>query len=404
MNILPLASAISPADRVRSAVTGISRQLDSHGVAHRIIEADAGAPSVLLVVTGGTEHLALAALEHMSGPAVLLAHPEQNSLPAALEILARLRQSGRTGRIVLLNESEDGYRSLLQLVGILATHTCLASMRLGRIGRPSDWLVGSTPDPDLITSTWGPAVVDVPIEALVAAIDSAPIDEVEAILGDFVQGATAVTEPDPGDLLSAARVAAALRHLVHDERLDGCTVRCFDLVTGKRTTGCLALSWLLDQGIVAGCEGDLPATLTMAWLQAMTGRPSFMANPQDLDRQANTMTCAHCTIARSMVSQYALRSHFESSLGVGIQGQLDLGDATLARIGGAELRDLFVSDAAVVAGSHSELRCRTQVRLRLVSDVGDLLTRPLGNHHVVAQGHWAARLRDYHDLYVSHTI
>jgi L-fucose isomerase-like protein len=400
MDISPLASAISPADRVQSAIARISQQLDTQGVSHRIVEADDKTPSVLLVVTGGTEHLALAALERMPGPAVLLAHPEQNSFPAALEILARLRQAGRPGRIVLLNESEDGYRSLRQLVGILAAHTRLASMRLGRIGRPSDWLVGSTPDPGVVTSTWGPEVVDVPTDALIAAIDAASPDEVEAIRADFVQGAATVTEPDDDDLRAAARVAAGLQRLVRDERLDGCSVRCFDLVTGKRTTGCLALSWLLDQGIIAGCEGDVPATLTMAWLQAMTGQPSFMANPQDLDRQANTIDCAHCTIARSLVSRYTLRSHFESSLGIGIQGQLDAGDATLARIGGAGLRDLFVSDATVVAGRHSELRCRTQVRLRLVSDVGDLLVRPLGNHHVVARGHWTDALRDYHDLYI----
>lgn len=50
-----------------------------------------------------------------------------------------------------------------------------------------------------------------------------------------------------------------------------------------QTTGCLALSALLDEGIVAGCEGDLPAALTMSWMQAVTGQASFMANPQDLD-------------------------------------------------------------------------------------------------------------------------
>ena len=50
-----------------------------------------------------------------------------------------------------------------------------------------------------------------------------------------------------------------------ERHLDACVVRCFDLVTDLRTTGCLALSWLLDQGVVAGCEGDIPATLTMVW-------------------------------------------------------------------------------------------------------------------------------------------
>ena len=74
----------------------------------------------------------------------------------------------------------------------------------------------------------------------------------------------------------------------------------------------------------------MPATITMMWMQAMSGGPSFLGNPQDVDVGANTVSLAHCTIARGMVSAYTLRSHFESALGVGIAGVLDAGDATLA--------------------------------------------------------------------------
>jgi L-fucose isomerase-like protein len=165
MNILPLASVLSEPSRVRSAVSRISRQLDMHHVTHHIVGEGAEDPTALLVVTGGTEHLALTALERLAGPVLLLAHPEQNSFPAALEILTRLRQLGRPGRIVLLNEEEDGYRSLQRIAGHLAVRARLASMRIGRIGRPSDWLVASRPDPDVVTSLWGPVVVDVPTEA-----------------------------------------------------------------------------------------------------------------------------------------------------------------------------------------------------------------------------------------------
>jgi L-fucose isomerase-like protein len=210
-----------------------------------------------------------------------------------------------------------------------------------------------------------------------------------------------VGEPSPADLERAARVTVALRAVAARHRLDACAVRCFDLVTDEGTTGCLALSWLLDHGIVAGCEGDLPATITMMWMEAMSGGPSFLANPQDVDIEANTIALAHCTIARRMVSAYALRSHFESSIGVGIAGVIDPGDATVARIGGADLRALWVSDARVVDGGGNPRRCRTQVRVWLSGDAGEILTQPLGNHLVLARGHWAAALREYHDLFVA---
>jgi L-fucose isomerase-like protein len=329
----------------------------------------------------------------------MLAHAELNSFPAALEILAHLRQRGRPGRIFLLEDGDD--RSLPRLARHLEVHRRLRSARLGRIGAPSDWLVASVPSAEVVKNAWGPEVVDVPMEEVREAVRAADPGEAERIRDDVANGAQVIREPSPADLDAAARVGVALRLLVRLHRLDACTVRCFDLVTGGRTSGCLALSWLLDEGVAAGCEGDVPAALTMLWMQLVGGGPAFMANPQDIDAAADTVWLAHCTIARRLVSRYELRSHFESSLGVGIAGQLAPGAATVARIGGADLRALFVSNGEILASGDRPERCRTQVQVRLASGARDLLERPLGNHHVLAPGRWAEDLRDYHHLFVA---
>ncbi|MEW6335777.1 MAG: hypothetical protein AB1625_00115 [Acidobacteriota bacterium] len=401
LEILPLSSPITPPGAVASVIAGVAARLAESRVPHRMLGDGAERPDALLVVSGGTEHVALAALAGTEGPAILLAHPERNSLPAALEILGALRQRGRAGRILLVNESEGSADALSRLARHLEVRGRLRAARLGRIGAPSDWLVASTPEPATVAATWGPTVVDVPLDEVVEALRGCDPREVAAIREAFVSDAREVREPSPADLDAAAAVAAALRRVVRRHRLNACAVRCFDLVVDRRTTGCLGLSWLLDEGVVAGCEGDVPATLTMLWLRLVTGEPAFMANPQDLDPRANTLDLAHCTIARRMVSSYTLRSHFESSLGVGIAATLAPGPATLARIGGADLRDAFVSDGEIVGGGDSERRCRTQVTVRLESPVSELLARPAGNHHVLARGHWAAELLDYHGLFVA---
>jgi L-fucose isomerase-like protein len=401
LGILPLASALNPPDQVRAAVDRVSRVLDAHGVAHTMDAPGGPPPDALLIVTGGTEHHALAALERVAGPALLIAHPDQNSLPAALEILGRARQLGRNGCICLLGDRDDGFEQLARLTKYLDVRRRLTGARLGRIGGPSDWLVASMPGAATVGEVWGPVVVDVPIDELSDAMARADAGEAAAIAREFLEGASAVGEPSPRDVDRAARVAVALRDVAARHRLDACAVRCFDLVTDERTTGCLALSWLLDHGVVAGCEGDVPATITMMWLEAMSGEPSFLANPQDVDPAANTIALAHCTIARRMVSAYALRSHFESSLGVGIAGIIEPGDATMARIGGADLRSLWVSDARIVGGGDHERRCRTQVQVRLSGDAAAILTQPLGNHVVLTRGHRAAALREYHGLFAA---
>ena len=398
LRILPLASPLHSAYQVRRTVDRLTARIARMGVPHEL--AAPGDADVLLVLTGGTERLALEALAGRPGPALLLAHPDQNSLPASLEVLARLHQEGRRGRIVLLPGDDSPSPELARLARHLAIRDRLRGMRLGRIGTPSDWLVGSTPEPALLTKVWGPEVVDVPMEALEDAMASAGTSEVEAVDRDFRQGACGIREPSAQDLGLAAKVAAGLRRLVRDQRLDACAVRCFDLVEGLCTTGCLALSRLLDDGVVAACEGDLPAAMTMLWAQCLTGRTSFMANPQDLDPATDTLWLAHCTVPRRMVTRYALRSHFESSLGVGLQGELPLGDCTLARVGGPDLRALFAGNGAILENGHSEARCRTQVRVRLDAGVGTLLTNPLGNHHILFEGHWTAELEAYHRLFV----
>lgn len=401
ISILPLSSGLNPEAEVRRAVDALSLALDAHGVRHTLAAPGGHPPDVIFVVTGGTEHHALAALERIGGPALLIAHAEQNSLPAALEILGRSRQLGRRGRIYLLGERRDGLDALDRLARHLAVRRRLRAARLGRIGAPSDWLVASTPAAVEVGEAWGPALVDVPIDEVRAAMADADPEASRAIAGDYLASASSVGEPSAEDVERAARAAVALREVVARHRLDACAVRCFDLVTAERTTGCLALSWLLDHGVVAGCEGDVPATITMLWVEAMSGGPAFLANPQDVDAATNTVALAHCTIARTLVSSYALRSHFESALGVGIAGVIDPGEATLARVGGADLRSIWMADGHVVGGGTNERRCRTQALVRLSSDAGVLLTQPLGNHVVLARGRWEAPLREYHDLFVA---
>jgi L-fucose isomerase-like protein len=402
LSMLPLASSFSTDRQVAAVIESVSGELARHGIQSRVVSGNGDdAPGALLIVTGGTEHLALSAVERFGMPGFLLAHPERNSLPAALETLSRLRQLGLPGRVFLLNGRGAPDAVLGRLDGHAAVFRQLRGARLGRIGAPSDWLVGSMPTPASVSAVWGPDVVDVPMAEVVEAMAAVEASEAVAMASDVIAQATGMVEAVRADVETAATVALALRQVVARHRLDACTVRCFDLVIEHRTTGCLGLSWLLDRGVVAGCEGDVPATLTMMWAQAATGEPAFMANPQDLDVPTRGVWLAHCTVARGLASSYALRSHFESSLGVGIQGCLEPGPVTVARIGGADLRRVYAEDGQLVANENVAERCRTQVRVALDGGVERLLEDPPGNHLVLMRGHHAARFREYRELFVA---
>ena len=65
--------------------------------------------------------------------------------------------------------------------------------------------------------------------------------------------------------------------------LIGVSVRCFDLLDTVCSTGCLGLSILNSLGVYGGCEGDMPALLSMAILGSLTGQDQFMCNPSSFD-------------------------------------------------------------------------------------------------------------------------
>jgi L-fucose isomerase-like protein len=355
----------------------------------------------LFIATGGTEKVVLDLWSRRQKvapdePLFLIAHPGNNSLPVALEMLARLQQDHAQGRIFYLDGSGDetGLVEITDALHDLEVRRELQQARIGLVGDPSDWLVASSPDPAVVQKAWGPTVVPIEMDAVVKTYESVDDADVAPHIKGFVAGATEVHEPSTADLREVARLYLALRQIVTDRELHALTVRCFDFVLHQKITGCFVLAQLTDEGIIAGCEGDLVSTVGLLWAQKLLGVTPWMANPAQLDPARNRLTLAHCTVPLSLVSSYCLRSHFESGLGVGIQGDLPTGPITLLRIGGKDMDRLWIAEGEILRSGTAQNLCRTQVEIKLTRGglVDDLLRTPLGNHVVLAYGHHLDRL------------
>lgn len=62
-------------------------------------------------------------------------------------------------------------------------------------------------------------------------------------------------------------------------RANAMTINCFaDLEARRFIPPCIALARLMDQGVPAGCEGDLNTLLTMMLFAFTSGEPSIMGN------------------------------------------------------------------------------------------------------------------------------
>jgi L-fucose isomerase-like protein len=401
-----LASGLHDPAAVAALTAPVRATLDRLG--GRAIDGvpDDDLPHLDVVGTGGTERMLLDAIERRRAvrgaePQILVAHGAHNSLPAALETLAAIRQQGGQGRIVFLDGVDDE-QALDEAIGDLAAARRLASTRLGVVGGPSSWLVGSSPDAAVVRRRWGVELVTVEPTRMIE-LTRVPVVPTGALAERFTTVADPVRSTvGTADVANAMGVRSALADVVEDHLLDAVTVRCFDLLGDPGTSGCLALASLNDDGIVAGCEGDVPSALGMLLVRELLGQPSWMANPARVDVRGNRLVLAHCTVAPSMLDGFALDTHFESGRGVGISGTFAEQPVTLLRVGGRELDECWIVEGDIVATGDDPDLCRTQVTVELSDgDVGELLERPLGNHLVLAAGHHGARLRRWLDMVVA---
>ena len=325
--------------------------------------------SLIFVRTGGTEaefkEKILPLLRQMNKPAYLLASNTSNSLAASLEILSYLRKEGLQGEI-LHGSQEYIQQRILKLHAIHQARQQLHGQQLGIIGKPSDWLIASEANANEVRRKLGIELVEIAIDEVVSAIGQLPID---------------------GGKEGAMRIYEALKNVVEKHQLQGFTIRCFDLLGKVHNTGCLALAKLNSEGLVAGCEGDVPAMLSMAICRALFGISGFQANPAQIDVETGQITLAHCTIPLDMVERYELDTHFESGIGVGIRGFMALGPVTLFKVSG-DLSRQFIAEGTLLRNESRPDRCRTQLVIQLddPAQAQYFLTNPIGNHHIILPG------------------
>lgn len=345
--------------------------------------------NLIFVRTGGTEGIFKRLLPMLckksARPFYLLTSGKSNSLAASMEILSYLRQNNLSGEIIHGRPEYITSRILL-LEKVEGARKKMNGCRLGVIGKPSDWLISSYADYGIVKQRLGIELVDVPMNELLDTIAAIP-EEMPSESSDR----EIIREALPG----ANRIYKALRDIIDRQQLQGFTLRCFDLLSTVKNTGCLALAKLNSEGFVAGCEGDVPAMLSMKIIQSVTGLSGFQANPSAIDPETGEILFAHCTIPLNMVERYEFDTHFESGIGVGIRGYMKEGAVTVFKVSG-DLSRSFIAEGTLLRNQSKPDLCRTQqvIHLSDKSQAFYFLTNPIGNHHIIVPGSWKSLLEE----------
>ena len=399
MNIIILRSSFQTDDFVKTEYAELIQRLEKEYNAEINIIGDENVetrsiaslqktlPDAIMIATGGVENLfkriweaidvEMTCSPHRPKTVTMIADGRNNSLAAALEILTYLGNIGVEGRIVHGTNEE-----IVSAIREMFQETSLQG-RIGLFGQPSDWLIASGVDRDFLRQRYGIETIDIDLKRLIDSIKAVPQTEAEKVAQAIEKRAKVVREPSDADMIEAAKAYLAIKRICQEEDLDAMTIRCFDIVKACGTTSCLALALLNDEGIVAGCEGDMQTLMSMYLAKRLCGEAAFMANPSQLTEETSML--AHCTIPLTMCDETVIRSHFESSIGVAIQGLLPLTDYTLFKWGGPKLDRYFVTEAKAIETPYSNHFCRTQITLN-VNLKPYLLQHSIGNHHVIIRG------------------
>lgn len=363
--------------------------LDADIVLSDPAEIGSADPCVVYIASGGSEMQFLRMAGDIRVSRVyLLTSGTSNSLAASMEILSYIRGRGLTGEI-LHGTPEEVAGRLENIIRAAEAKKRLAGMYLGQVGAPSDWLIASQTDRKALKEKIGTQIVDISLEELLGEYEKHTFEENQwtELLerGSF----------DRAELRKALDLYGAFDRLTEKYHLGGLTVRCFDLLTSVKTTGCLGLAVLNARGIYGGCEGDMPSLVSMAVLGEVSGKPVFMCNPSRIDEAAGEMVLAHCTLPLNMPYKMDLTTHFESGIGVAIAGSIPEGKCTVFKLAG-DLSRAYAQTGVIQENLRDGTLCRSQIKVSLPS-FRYFLEEAISNHHLICCGDYKDALTYFTD-------
>lgn len=378
---------------IRSKISSDPRELESQKEQYlneikKEYEISSDGETFFFIESGGTEEQFKELYTKYKEPYNLIATNANNSLPSALEIASFLKNKNLAYNLYHATKEDiidvlAHKRSLNRKENypLKFTDKFLKDKRLGVVGKPSDWLISSEVNYDEAFSKTGVKLLDISLEEFKKEIDQA-----KCIVDPVVFANKLNKKVDEMTLEGALKIYSALYSIIKKHNLNGLTVRCFDLLGIYHNTSCLALALLNSQGYIATCEGDIPAMLTMAIIKERFNQSSFQVNPSFINEKENYGYFAHCTIPLDMCISYKFDTHFESGLGIGIAGELNLAKVTIFKINNS-LDKFEIFEGQIMENLHYQNLCRTQLKIKFCEDISSLIDMPCGNHLIIFKGH-----------------
>jgi len=342
-------------------------------------------------LTGGTRRF-IVRLAEFKKPILILGYTKQNAFASAIGAYTILK---RRNLPVLLNSTneEDLVNKLKKHIRVLETYLKLKGQRILLIGIEKKLLENETINVNNLKSLLNVDPIFMTLEEFIDIFNKVhPNEHVVEFFKRYTRDQNLIDE-----LTKASRVYTALKEAMNKYNASAVGIRCFEFIMKTCVTPCIALSTLLSEGKIAGCEADLQAIITMMMLNYTTGEVPFMGNIEELKEEE--IALAHCTVSKGFADKILLKNHFETGKSVSIAGEIKAGTKlTFGRIS-PDFDSLIIGSGTVTEGSPwSDEFCRTQLRIQVDGNAKKLIDNPVGNHLVAIKGYHLDAIKELLDL------
>jgi len=266
--------------------------------------------------------------------------------------------------------------------------------RIVAIGNPAGWGADGAQAPARAKEVWKFEYITVPYPELEERLKQARANErlvqhcqqqAEAYLRD----AQVSLETERGFVERAFVLTEVFRTLLDEADANAITVHnCMTTIMPvSRTTACLPLTLLNDDGYLAFCESDLVAIPAGILLHYVTGKPVFFCNPSFPHK--GIVTVSHCTAPRRMdgksLAPARILTHYESDYGAAPKVEMPRGQEVTVIDPDFNGQRWLGFEAAIMDSPFFPI-CRTQLDLKIIGDWQRLIQEIRGFHWLLAYG------------------
>jgi hypothetical protein len=238
------------------------------------------------------------------------------------------------------------------------------------------------PEADPPTTVMGIPVVYLPFSELNEAWAAADKNETQAIADRWMKSAALVEGVSHDELVNSAAMYLGEKAVMKKHGANAISINCLGGFYGGHIHAypCLGFHELGNEGLVGGCECDVPSAAAMVAGSILTqGRPGYISDPV-IDTSKRRIIYAHCVASnrpfgpKGPANPFEILTHSEDRQGASVRSIFPAGYMTTT-IEISDLRkEIILHQGKAVGNDPDDRACRTKLAAEPVGDIEKLFT------------------------------